>query len=70
MKHSKELEKNGHMCRGMYGVDVMVNQNFEPKLLEFTFSPDCKRACLFNPDFFNDVFGCMFLNQERNVIKV
>jgi tubulin--tyrosine ligase-like protein 12 len=58
------------MCRSVYGVDVMVNEDFEPKILEVTFSPDCKRACKFNPDFFNEVFDCLFLNGSKNVIRV
>ena len=57
-------------CRGMYGVDVMVTDQFEPKILEVTFSPDCNRACKFNPDFFNEVFGCLFLNEVKNVTKL
>lgn len=70
MKHEKDLIKNGHMCRGVYGVDVMITDDFDPKILEFTFSPDCKRACVFNPDFFNDLFGCLFLNEQKNLIKL
>lgn len=58
------------MCRSLYGVDVMITDDFEPKLLEFTFSPDCKRACKFNPDFFNEVFDCLFLEGKKNVQKI
>jgi len=54
----------------MYGVDVMVTSDFEAKILEATFSPDCKRACKFNPEFFNEVFGCLFLNEEKNVTRI
>jgi len=52
----------------MYGVDVMVTEDFEAKILEVTFSPDCIRACKFNPDFFNEVFGCLFFNEKKNMI--
>lgn len=54
----------------MYGVDVMITDEYEPKILEVTFSPDCKRACKFNPDFFNEVFGCLFFNESKNMIKI
>jgi len=58
------------MCRGLYGIDVMISDDYEPKILECTFQPDCKRACQFHPDFFNEVFGCLFLNEENNVTKI
>ena len=58
------------MCRSLYGIDVMITDEFEPKILEVTFSPDCKRACRFNPEFFNDVFDCLFLDGKKNVQKL
>lgn len=42
--------------RAIYGIDVMIDsENMEPKLLEITFSPDCKRACQYYPTFYNEV---------------
>lgn len=57
--------------RAMYGIDVMIDEEtMEPKLLEITFSPDCKRACTYYPSFFNEVAETLFLdiigeNMER-----
>lgn len=52
--------------REYYGVDIMVDENtMEPKLLEFTFSPDCNRACKFFPSFYNDLFEVLFLEREN-----
>lgn len=48
----------------------MINDAYEPKILEVTFSPDCERACKFNPDFFNEVFGCLFFNDVKNMIRL
>jgi tubulin--tyrosine ligase-like protein 12 len=69
VKHGADLGKTGHahLCRAIYGVDVMITADFQPKILECTFSPDCKRACKFNPDFFNNVFGTLFFNESNNV---
>lgn len=73
VRHSNELENNKEAiqrCRGLYGIDIMITDTFEPKILEATFSPDCKRACVFNPSFFNEVFGCLFFNDAKNVTKI
>ena len=73
MRHGKEYEALGEdakRCRSLYGIDVMVTDDFKPKILEATFSPDCKRACRFNPNFFNEVFGCLFFNDAKNVTKL
>lgn len=35
----------------------------QPKLLEVNWAPDCQRACQFYPDFFNDVFAALFLDE-------
>lgn len=57
-------EMHRDTSRAMYGVDIMIDEDdFEPKLLEFTFSPDCIRACKFYPTFFEDVFQGLFLDK-------
>lgn len=65
--------------RAIYGVDVMLDSSFHPKLLEVTYCPDCTRACTYDMasilgdgreiegrDFFNDVFGCLFLDETKS----
>ena len=52
--------------RAYYGVDIMIDEaTMEPKLLEFTFSPDCERACKFYPTFYNDLFEVLFLEKDN-----
>uniref|UniRef100_A0A2M4AHD5 Putative tubulin--tyrosine ligase-like protein 12 n=1 Tax=Anopheles triannulatus TaxID=58253 RepID=A0A2M4AHD5_9DIPT len=57
--------------RGLYAVDLMLEwtgeayTRIQPKLLEVNFTPDCKRACEYYPDFYNDVFNLLFLDQEN-----
>ena len=50
-------------CRAIYGIDIMIDEKtMEPKLLEITFSPDCKRACEYYPTFYNEVIETLYLN--------
>jgi len=38
----------------------------EPQLLEINWTPDCKRACDYYPDFFNDIFRLLFLDEDND----
>ena len=57
----------------MYATDLMLdwdqdqqgNKIMVPKLLEFNWLPDCERACNYYPEFFNDVFNVLWLNQTE-----
>ncbi|KAH1209508.1 Tubulin--tyrosine ligase-like protein 12 [Glycine max] len=73
-------EMHSPTSRAMYGVDVMLDSSFQPKLLEVTYCPDCTRACKYDmdivvgeggvakaSDFFNNVFRCLFLNEISQV---
>lgn len=73
-------EMQSPRSRAMYGVDVMLDRHFQPKILEVTYCPDCTRACKYDTepvirpggfvkgiDFFNYVFGCLFLNETAHV---
>ncbi|GFY80492.1 tubulin-tyrosine ligase [Actinidia rufa] len=72
-------EMQSSKSRAMYGVDVMLDCQFQPKLLEVTYCPDCTRACKYDMeaifgggeivkccDFYNYVFGCLFLNETTH----
>merc|ERR1712071_349156 len=66
----------------MYAVDLMlewtddvldgdeVGPSIQPQLLELNWAPDCNRACVYYPEFFNDVFSVLFLDetQDKNVV--
>jgi len=65
----------GHnlQSRAMYGVDIMLRWDqleetkvIQPVLLEMNWAPDCERACLYYPNFFNDVFSALFLDNDSN----
>jgi tubulin--tyrosine ligase-like protein 12 len=63
--------------RAVYAADVMLAwegeegaQKVQPKLLEINWMPDCQRACLYYPSFFDDIFSTLFLGQRKNVISL
>ncbi|KAK7281295.1 hypothetical protein RIF29_09135 [Crotalaria pallida] len=73
-------EMHSPTSRAMYGVDVMLDSSFQPKILEVTYCPDCTRACKYDTeivvggggfakgsDFFNNVFKCLFLNEISQI---
>jgi tubulin--tyrosine ligase-like protein 12 len=41
----------------VYGFDVMVTADRKPKIIEVNFSPDCTRACSYDPEFVNNIFS-------------
>lgn len=56
--------------RALYAVDLMLEwadggATIQPKVLEVNYTPDCKRACEYYPEFYNDVFNLLFLDQEN-----
>lgn len=61
--------------RALYAADIMLEwdgdeKRIQPKLLEINFLPDCKRACDYYPEFFNDIFKLLFLDiSNENVFS-
>ncbi|KAG2236013.1 hypothetical protein INT48_008105 [Thamnidium elegans] len=41
----------------VYGFDVMLTDDFKPIIIETNFSPDCTRACQYDPEFVNNIFS-------------
>lgn len=55
--------------RALYAADLMLskeeNGEIQPKLLEINWTPDCQRACEYYPNFYNDIFELLFLDEEK-----
>ena len=47
--------KTQSKASGVYGIDVMVTESGQVKLLEVTVSPDCERAQRDHGDFWNEI---------------
>ena len=65
----------------MFAADLMLSwdedgdgkrRRMQPKLLEVNFGPDCDRACMYYPEFFDNVFSVLYLGetQGQNVIEL
>ncbi|XP_077281005.1 tubulin tyrosine ligase-like 12 isoform X1 [Temnothorax americanus] len=57
--------------RAVYAADLMLEWRdceMQPKLLEINFTPDCQRACEYYPDFYNDIFKCLFLDIDNSEV--
>lgn len=69
-RHGEEIKADGNLdkSRAYYGVDVMVDQDCNAKLLEVTFAPDMKRFSEFRPEGFNEMFSHLFFNEDKNFV--
>ena len=56
--------------RAIYGIDIILDENKLPHVLEVNFCPDCKRAVDYYPNFTNEVFSCLFFDETLNVTEL
>ena len=58
--------------RAMYACDLMLkwtdqdHSEMVPQILEINWGPDCKRATEYYPEYFNDVFSTLYLDDPKN----
>ena len=56
--------------RAIYGIDIMIDSDLNPRILEVNFSPDCTRACKFVPEFYDQIFSTLFLEDPQGVERL
>jgi len=56
--------------RAIYGLDAMIDDQFEPHIIEINYQPDCTRACKFIPEFYNDIFSTLFFEKDSGMVKI
>jgi tubulin--tyrosine ligase-like protein 12 len=59
-------EMHSPMSRAEYGIDVMLTDDYQPRLLEFSFCPDTERATKFTPTYYDDCLGALFRGESNN----
>ena len=57
-------------ARAIYGVDIIIDQNLTPKILEVNFFPNCQPLIDQFPSFTNDVFNCLFHDEVNNIVEL
>lgn len=63
-------QKNIAPARAMFGVDVLVDQNYQPYVLEVQWAPDCTRAIELRPNFWDEILGALYLDNEVATSKL
>ncbi|XP_061193529.1 tubulin--tyrosine ligase-like protein 12 [Saccostrea echinata] len=66
--------------RAMYAIDLLLEwrknskgeRTIQPVICEVNFCPDCDRACKYHPNFVNDIFSTLFMDdiEGRPVTKL
>lgn len=70
-KHPPRGIAGSPQSRALYAADIMLEwdgDKMQPKLLEVNYTPDCKRACEYYPEFYNDIFKLLFLDQTNEEV--
>lgn len=63
-------QPNACPARAMYGVDVILTQDLQPKILEVQFGPDCQAAIGFHRYFWDDILSSVFLDDLSKCVPL
>lgn len=67
---TKVADMQREKSRAIYGIDIMLNDQLDPFILEVNFCPDCERAIKYYPDFTNQVFNNLFYGETEGVTLI
>ena len=60
----------------MYGVDVIIQRSqqqqspLQPVVLEVQWAPDCAQALKYEPSFWDQVLGALYLDDRDHVVPI
>ena len=63
-------EIHSENSRAYYGIDIIIDQELTPHVLEVTFSPELSTVSGIIPSFMSEMFRCMFLREEEGMFKL
>ena len=63
-------QPNVSTARAMYGVDIILTDDYHPKILEVQWAPDCAQAVVQNPLFWNEILGALYLDEFERFEKL
>jgi len=63
-------EIHSEKSRACYGIDIIVDEDLNPFIMECTFQPEFAYICELFPDFLSQVTRCMMYGEEDNFYKL
>ena len=54
----------------MYGIDVLLDEDLQPHVLEVQWGPDCAKALELRPSFWDEILLALYANDYSHVVKI
>jgi hypothetical protein len=63
-------EIHNEKSRACYGIDIIVDEDLNPYILEVTFQPEFAYICELFPNFLSQICRCMFLGEDDGLYRL
>lgn len=63
-------EIHDEKARALYGIDIIVDEDLNPSIMECTFSPELSLISEVRPNFISEICRCMFLREDKGMNKL